>query len=67
MPKLLTESERESKIIELCDKDFLDKLTEVAKLYGWAGDYVEIDSFIRYLCLYTDTPIPDLEPYEYRE
>lgn len=41
--------EEDKKIKELLDDDFLAKLLEIGKLYGWRGDYVEIGSFIEAL------------------
>ena len=29
------------------DDGFLNQLVEVAKLYGWDGDYTEIEQFLR--------------------
>ena len=43
---------------------FLNQLVEVAKLYGWDGDYTEIEQFIRDLYEGINKPCPDLEPYE---
>jgi hypothetical protein len=55
--------EAENKIKQLLDKDFLDKLLEVGKLYGWSGDYHEIGSFIKELYRYHGIDNVDIEPY----
>jgi len=39
-------SEDNKKIKELLDVEFLKKLTEIGKIYGWQGDYYEIGNFI---------------------
>lgn len=30
------------------DKKFLEKLAEAARLYGWNGDYTEVEDFVIY-------------------
>jgi hypothetical protein len=42
---------------------FLDELRERARRYGWDGDYVEIDFFLRSLYSEAGLPVPDLNPY----
>ena len=44
------------------DKDFLDRLVVLAKKYGWEGDYVEIDRFVRWVHEESDVECPDLTP-----
>ena len=44
-PKMTTK-EAEDKIRGLLDDDFLSRLLEIGRLYGWKGDYIEIASFI---------------------
>ena len=63
----MTYSEADEKIKTILDKDFLDKLVELGKLYGWSGDYEEIYSFIEDLYEHTDLELPDLTPYELEE
>jgi len=65
--KLITEKERQDKIALLCDDEFLIKLTEVAKLYGWHGDYVEIAEFVSNLYIARDKEVPNLDEYEIKE
>lgn len=61
----MTQEDIDLKLKSLLDKDFLAKLTEVAKLYGWAGDYSEIWDFVADLHEKIDLEIPeDREPYE---
>ena len=62
--KVITEKEKQNKIALLCDDCFLSKLTEVAKLYGWDGDYVEVVEFVRYLHISLNKEIPNLDEYE---
>jgi len=63
----MTYTEAHTKTRELLDEGFLNKLVELARLYGWSGDYIEIDYFIRELYGYTELPLPDLTPYELDE
>ena len=60
----MKESERISQLTELLSDEFLHNLVEVAKLYGWDGDYTEIENFITDLFDRLNKPYPDLEPYE---
>lgn len=41
--------EKQEKLQEIVDQEFLTKLIEVGKIYGHAGDYEEIIQFIMYL------------------
>lgn len=59
----MTESEAEKRIEQLLTAEFLTTLTEIAKLYGWNGDYCEIGGFVEQLHMAKRLPIPDLEPY----
>lgn len=59
----MTYSEASKRINELLDKEFLAKLVEVGKLYGWSGDYAEISGFIRELHGYVGIENVDTEPY----
>lgn len=47
------------------DLKFLEKLTELAKQYGWHGDYIEVEQFVEWVYREMDEKIPDLEPYPY--
>lgn len=61
----MTDKQREEKIKALCDKEFLDKLAEVAKLQGWSHDYVEVATFVENLYDEVGLPVPELgDPYE---
>lgn len=62
----MKEKEAENRIKELVDQEFLDKLVEVARIYGWSGDYTEVCKFIEEISSITRLPIPnDLrEPFE---
>jgi hypothetical protein len=60
----MTYTEAENKIKELLDKDFLEKLLEIGKLYGWRGDYVEIGYFIEQLHRYHGFENIDAVPYD---
>lgn len=60
----MTNEERDARLKLLCSEIFLHKLAEVAKLYGWDGDYQEIWKFLDYLFKMQDLPVPDLEPYK---
>jgi len=63
----MTYKEAENKIKELADKKFLIKLTEIGRLYGWSGDYVEIGRFIEAIHCYAEVEVPIIEPYELTE
>lgn len=66
----MTEKEIDEKIKSLVDKEFLERLTEVAKLVGWSVDYIEVQSFLSELYGYAELEEPDFTPYysdEYRE
>lgn len=46
--------------------EFLATLVEVAKTYGWEGDYQEVGKFVAVVhAEYAGIPAPDLNPYEY--
>ena len=62
----ITVKEQEEKFNELLDAEFLAKLKEVGRLYGWDGDYVEIGGFIMALHLKRNIELTneDIEPYE---
>lgn len=44
---------------------FLDELIDRARRFGWDGDYVEIQQFVRSVCLEGGRTVTDeeLEPY----
>jgi hypothetical protein len=54
----------EDKIKALLNREFLDKLLEIGKLYGWSGDYHEISEFIKHLHKLYGIDEVDTEPYE---
>lgn len=60
----MTQKEREQRMRQLLTDDFLAKLTEAAKLYGWRGDYVEIGAFVEELHKDVGKEPPFIEPYE---
>ncbi len=46
--------------------EFLATLAEVARMYGWAGDYAEVGKFVAVVHTeYAGIPAPDLTPHEY--
>lgn len=46
--------------------EFLSTLADVAKTYGWEGDYHEVGKFVAVVHTeYAGFPAPDLNPYEY--
>ena len=59
-------SKEDEKIGKLLDDEFLKKLVEIARIYGWSGDYMEIGQFIMYLHEIVGINIShkDIEPYE---
>lgn len=59
-------SKEDEKIGKLLDDEFLEKLVEIARIYGWSGDYIEIGQFIIYLHKIAGINIShkDIEPYE---
>lgn len=46
-------------------EEFLDILIELAKNYGWSGDYVEVGRFIEWCYEKANRISPDLEPYPF--
>jgi hypothetical protein len=56
---------QEEKIKKLLNKEFLDNLLEIGKLYGWTGDYYEISEFIERLHNIYGIKNVDTEPYKY--
>lgn len=60
-------TKEEIRITGLLDKEFLDRLAEIAKLYGWSGDYHEIRDFIECLYELNESDAPNLDPYEITE
>lgn len=61
---ILKEIDKDSKLVSLLDNDFLTKLNEVGKLYGWCGDYFEIAEFVKAMYDRAGQPEPDTEAYE---
>lgn len=47
----------------LLTPEFLATLAEVAKLYGWAGDYFELSKFVRECYAIAGIVPPNLDPY----
>lgn len=60
----MTYDEADQRIKELVDEEFLIKLTEIGRCYGWSGDYVEIGQFIEELWRDFGKEPPDVSPYE---
>ena len=60
------ENKEGQKIVQLLDNEFLNKLVEIGRIYGWSGDYTEIGKFILYLHQIAGINIShkDIEPYE---
>ncbi len=61
---ILTDAERNKRLIDLLDEEFLKKLLEVGKLYGWQGDYHEIGCFIESLHSMKNMSPPNIDPYD---
>ena len=60
-----TYEERDNKIKEIADKEFLDKLIEVAKLTGWSNDYYEVSAFVgEVYTIATGAMFPITDPYD---
>ena len=51
----------------LLTPDFLEKLAEVVKHYGWAGDYFELTRFVRECYGIAGIDPPNLDPYQPEE
>lgn len=58
--------DKEVKIDILLDEDFLKRLAEIGRLYGWSGDYCEIGDFIMELHRIggVDISHEDIMPYD---
>ena len=63
----ITFKERDELLKKLCTDRFLSKLTRVARLYGWEGDYREIRGFLEYLFVNRDKTVPEIEPFDVRD
>lgn len=59
----ITFEERDELLKKLCTDRFLSKLTKIARLYGWEGDYVEVRGFVEYLFVNRDKAVPETEPF----
>jgi hypothetical protein len=50
----------------MSDAAFADRLRELARKYGWEGDYIEVAQFVEWVYDQLALPIPsrtELEPY----
>jgi len=59
------EEERLKKLEPQLTGEFLSVLAELARNYGWSGDYVEVSTFIEWCYEKADRTPPDLEPYPF--
>jgi len=59
----MTEDIKNEQIKQLVTPEFLETLGEVAKLYGWSGDYVEISNFVESLYEIKNIKHISEEPY----
>ena len=57
-----SEKEIKERIRQLATDEFLSALSEIAKLYGWEGDYGEVSLFVEYVYKIKGIPMPDLTP-----
>lgn len=55
---------KDAKLKALIDRKFLETLKEVAKIYGYDGDYIEISRFVEYLFVIGHVELPDMKPYD---
>lgn len=47
------------------DQEFLNKLIDLAKTYGWSGDYHQVAHFVRWCHYVLGKPhVDDLNPYD---
>lgn len=47
------------------DKQFIERLTLLARHYGWTGDYIEIQNFVEWAHKQYGLALPDdLEPLD---
>ena len=60
----MTQEDIDNKLKELVTPEFLSTLTEVSKLYGWSGDFIEIFNFVEDLHSIKGINIDSYEPYE---
>ena len=60
----MTQEDIDNKLKELVTPEFLSTLTEVSKLYGWSGDFIEIFNFVEDLHSIKGIKIDSYEPYE---
>lgn len=45
-------------------EQFLEKLTEMARTYGWSGDYIEVMRFIEWCYEQNGETVGDLTPFD---
>jgi len=60
--------EEKKKVDEIKPKitdDFLSTLSELARIYGWTGDYGEIVNFVEDCFILAEKEKPNLEFYEF--
>ncbi len=43
--------------------EFLEELRERVRCYGWQGDYIELEAFVRDLYDEAGAECPDMTPY----
>lgn len=60
----LTESQVNERIQDIANEDFLMSLVFIARAYGWEGDYIEVESFVRWIFDRTEFACPDLKIFE---
>jgi hypothetical protein len=66
---IMGEEEMQRRLEYILTKEFLTNLVEVARIYGWSGDYIEIEDFIMSLHYYKniDIKLEDIMPYKSNE
>lgn len=60
----MKEADRDARLKVLLTPQFLEVLSEVARLYGWTGDYVEVRRFVEDVHEEVGLEYPDLEAIE---
>ena len=61
---ILTQEESVERIRKIATDEFLSTLTDIAKIYGWTSDYIEVQEFVLWIYRQKRKAIPDMSPYE---
>lgn len=63
----MTEQDRIDAINVQVTPEFISTLVELARIYGWSGDYIEVAEFVKFCALIAgqNLKFSDLEEYQH--